>query len=72
MEIQFEQMDKLLDRVERIARDTAKPPPPEHPIIKKLRMLGVSYPTNTGIALYGPTPDANITWEEIIAYAREQ
>jgi len=74
---------ELIERIERLAFqagvaargskpvDSDSKESGEHPLLKKLRALGLAYETNVGIALYAPTVEGNITWEEIVGFAKK-
>jgi hypothetical protein len=66
----------LVEKVEKLAFQAGsaggKKSSSTHPLMKKLKALGLYNSANTGTALYGPNASDNIEWSEIIAFAKEE
>lgn len=57
----------VLDTVKNLALAAGSAKAKEHPIIKKLRAVGIYNSSCTGVALYGAAPDQNVSWEDLRA-----
>jgi hypothetical protein len=70
----FETIEKLLDRVERLAlkAGSGKAPATERLLIK-IKILSTAHISDLSdsIALYGTNPSDNILWSEIVAIIKE-
>jgi hypothetical protein len=40
-------------------------------IFRKLKAIGLANPNNSGVAVYAASPEFNLEWEEIAAFAKE-